>query len=89
MLLSGNRKVLFMKDTPPVNTAKQFGALVRSARKAQGLTQEDLAGMTSTGRRFISDLENGKASIQLEKALHVLSSLGVALCPRNTWKDDY
>lgn len=73
-------------DTPPILTAKNFGTLIQSARKAQGLTQDDLAGLTGTGRRFISDLENGKETIQLGKALHVLSSLGIALSIRQNWK---
>lgn len=37
-----------------------LGHIIRDARKAQGLTQDQLAGMTGTGRRFISELENGK-----------------------------
>ena len=73
-------------DTPPILTAKNFGTLIQSARKARGLTQDDLAELTETGRRFISDLENSKETIQLGKALHVLSSLGIALSITQNWK---
>ncbi len=61
-----------------MNTHK-LGHLVRDARKEQHLTQEDLAGITGTGRRFIVDLENGKCTAQIGKALHVLASLGITL----------
>jgi len=54
----------------------QFGAFVRATRKAQGLRQEELAGAANVGLRFIVDLEAGKATIQLGKALKVLYALG-------------
>ncbi|HOQ95234.1 MAG TPA: helix-turn-helix domain-containing protein, partial [Sphaerochaeta sp.] len=45
--------------------------------KQRGLTQEELAMYCGTGIRFISDLENGKATIQFEKALNVISMLAL------------
>jgi len=53
--------------------------LVRTTRKSQRLSQEDLAGISGTGRRFISDIENGKESIHLGKLLLVISALGLTL----------
>ncbi len=55
---------------------KTIGKLVRKSRKEQGLSQTEAAGYLNVGTRFLSDLENGKPTIQLEKALHVLSGLG-------------
>ncbi len=55
---------------------KTIGRLVRNSRKDQGLTQADAAGYLNVGTRFLSDLENGKPTVQLEKALHVLEGLG-------------
>lgn len=63
-----------------------LGHIIRDARKEQGLTQDQLAGMTGTGRRFISDLENGKESAQLGKTLLVFAALGIALYARSKWK---
>jgi len=55
---------------------KMIGKLVRKSRKDQGLTQAEAAGYLNVGTRFLSDLENGKPTAQLEKALHVLKGLG-------------
>lgn len=55
------------------------GAAVRQARKAHGLTQAALAGLAGSGTRFISELEHGKASVELGKVLDVLAVLGLRL----------
>ncbi|MBS1785819.1 MAG: helix-turn-helix transcriptional regulator [Acidobacteria bacterium] len=57
-------------------TSKDIGSLVRKARKAQGLRQDELAGVANVGTRFIVDLEAGKPTVQLEKVLSVLAALG-------------
>jgi y4mF family transcriptional regulator len=56
-----------------------FGGIVRRERKAQGLRQEELAAASSVGVRFIVDLEAGKPTVQLGKALQVLRTLGCDL----------
>lgn len=43
------------------------------------MTQADLAGLSGTGLRFISELERGKSSVALNKVLAVLSALGLRL----------
>lgn len=55
---------------------KTIGELVRKARKKQGLTQVEAAGYLNVGPRFLSDLENGKPTVQLEKAIQVIESIG-------------
>ena len=57
--------------------AARFGALVRDRRRAMGLRQEDIAFATGYGRRFIIELEAGKASCQLGKALAVAAAVGL------------
>ena len=59
--------------------AKNIGELVRKTRKGMGVTQRDLALTSGTGMRFIIDLEQGKATCQLEKVLTVLNTLGVRI----------
>ncbi|WP_380872329.1 putative HTH-type transcriptional regulator y4mF [Sphingomonas sp. DBB INV C78] len=56
--------------------ALTIGGIVRKERKAQGLRQEELAAATGVGVRFIVDLESGKPTLQLGKALQVLATLG-------------
>ncbi len=55
---------------------KTIGQIVRESSKAQGLTQAEAAGYLNVGVRFLSDLENGKPTVQLEKVLYVLQGLG-------------
>ena len=60
-----------------IRTCEAMGKRIRDLRRAQGVTQAQLAGLSNTGVRFISDLENGKETCQLGKILHVLATLGV------------
>ena len=60
-----------------IRTCEAIGKRIRELRRAQGVTQAQLAGLSNTGVRFISDLENGKETCQLGKILHVLATLGV------------
>ena len=62
-----------------IATVLQLGELVRATRKAQGLTQADIAELANTGTRFLVDLENGKPTIQLQKTLDVMLLLGLEL----------
>ena len=68
-----------------IKSAEGLGRVVREARKAQKLSQDDLAGMSGTGRRFIVDLEKGKETVQLGKVLRVLATLGVSVAAIRKW----
>lgn len=59
-------------------TSAEIGDIVRLTRKAAGLRQDELAGAAGVGLRFIVDLEAGKPTVQIGKALQVLSALGCA-----------
>lgn len=65
--------------TYPIHTAEALGAAIREARRRQGLTQRELALAVGAGERFIGELENGKPTIRLGKALEVARSLGLRL----------
>lgn len=56
-----------------------LGAIIRQTRKANGLTQSQLAGLAGTGTRFLSELERGKPNVSLDKTLAVLAVLGLHL----------
>ena len=62
----------------PIGNMKscKLGQIVRHERKAQKLRQAELAAASGVGVRFIVDLEAGKPTLQLEKVLHVLATLG-------------
>ncbi|MCD8326463.1 MAG: helix-turn-helix domain-containing protein [Lachnospiraceae bacterium] len=59
--------------------AKSFGETIRKRRKALHYTQAYLSECTGLSITFISDLEKGKPSIQLEKAIQVVNILGMDL----------
>ena len=56
-----------------------IGTKIRSIRKAQGISQETLAGLAGTGQRYISELERGKETARIREMLKVLEALGAGL----------
>jgi HTH-type transcriptional regulator/antitoxin HipB len=66
-----------MNEKNIVNTTKDLGLRVRYAREKAGLTQAKVAGLCRVGIRFISELENGKATLQTGKVLSVIQALGM------------
>jgi len=65
-----------------ITTVEDLGKIVRDKRKNMGVTQAQLSGIAGVGNRFIVDLENGKETIRLGKALFILSWLGIELVAR-------
>ena len=57
--------------------ATALGKVIRLHRKSLGLTQQDAAGLCGVGERFLSELERGKESASLGKALQVIRRLGM------------
>lgn len=62
-----------------ITDAKSFGAMLRSRRKQLGYTQAYISDFTGLSVSFLSELENGKKTIQLEKAIQVAMLLGLDL----------
>lgn len=58
-------------------TVRQIGECIRATRKLLGVTQRSLALTSGTGLRFIIELEQGKPTCQIGKALHVVNTLGI------------
>ena len=48
----------------------------------------NVSGIPTIGVRFISDLENGKGTIQIRKLLNVLNALGLGLYIFNRWENE-
>ncbi len=70
-----------------MNTAG-LGRLVRARRRRFGLRQAELAALSGVGNRFLSDLENGKSTIEFGRALKVLNTLGLVLrVDERDWRD--
>lgn len=56
---------------------KQIGSLVKSTRNSLCITQKKLALASGIGLRFISELEAGKPSCEIDKVLMILHTLGI------------
>lgn len=59
--------------------ATEIGSLIRQERKKQRLTQEQLAGLSGVGVRFVREVEHGKPTCQLALVLQVMQTLGLSL----------
>ena len=62
-----------------------LGRRIRELRRAQKITQAQLAGLANTGIRFIGDLESGKETCHVGKMLRVLETLGVDMLVRSPY----
>ena len=62
-----------------INSAESLGQLVRAARKAQKIRQDDAAGSMGVSENFLGKVERGSESVQWGKLFQVLSGLGVKL----------
>jgi HTH-type transcriptional regulator / antitoxin HipB len=60
-------------------TPQDIGRIVRETRKKLGATQKDVALTSGTGIRFVIDLEKGKATCEIGKALTVVQTLGIRI----------
>ena len=58
-------------------TVADIGTAIRKKRKKDGLTLADAAALSGVGYRFMSDLENGKVTMQIGKVLKVMTALGL------------
>lgn len=62
-----------------IRSSEQLGEAVAQSRKTKGYSQQEFADLAGVGRRFISDLENGKPTAEIGKVLQVLTALGLDL----------
>lgn len=74
-----DRRQTASATSQPEGAAQRFGALVRERRETLGMRQDEVALATGVGRRFVIDLEAGKATCQLGKSLVVAEAVGLRL----------
>lgn len=80
-------KIMILQAKQKLTSSADIGEMVRARRREQGISQEQLAGVAGTGTRFISDLENGKGTIQVDKMIKVIEALGLRLYAINRWEN--
>jgi len=66
-----------------ITSSVDFGKALKKRRKTLGYTQAYLAEFTGFSTSFISNLENGKATAELGKAIFLMNLLGLDLEVRN------
>lgn len=54
-----------------------LGKVIKETRKHKGLTQQDLADNTGTSAKFISDVERGKKTVQIDKVFDLIRALNL------------
>ena len=62
-----------------ISETAQFGELLKKRRKALHYTQNFLSEVSGLSVSFISDVENGKSTVELGKALYLTNLLGLDL----------
>ncbi|MCY3807131.1 MAG: helix-turn-helix domain-containing protein [bacterium] len=76
------------KRYPQIIRPSELGAAIQGLRRSAGLTQTELAGCARVSRKWISEMENGKATAEVGAVCRVLETLGahmevVVAPPRN------
>lgn len=62
-----------------IRSVTDLATVILQARKKANLTQAQLAAASGLGERFIRELEKGKVTCQIGKALLVMQMLGIKL----------
>ena len=59
-----------------------ISSTLKSLRKEHGLTQVDLAMKSGVGLNFVRELEQGKATVRMDKVAQVFNLFGYELVPQ-------
>jgi transcriptional regulator with XRE-family HTH domain len=73
----------------PLTSVLEAGIAIRTLRKRAGIRIDDFATTAGVSKQFMTDLENGKSTVQMGKVLQLLQRLGVKvgleLPPEHYW----
>ena len=61
----------------PIGTTADIGVLIKAARGKSGFTQQRFADIAGVGRRFISELEAGKPTLEFAKVIRCCLAAGI------------
>lgn len=62
-----------------VSTISEISRIITETRISQNLLASELASLSGVSTSFLSDLENGKETLQIGKVLAVISQLGISI----------
>ena len=62
-----------------IRLPKYMGRAIKDTRNKKKMTQSDLADITGTSVKFISDVERGKETVQMDKVFNLARALGLQI----------
>ena len=62
-----------------IRVPKHLSLAIKDTRKKLGMTQSDLADITDTSVKFISEVERGKETVQMDKVLTLARALDLRI----------
>ena len=68
--------------TNVIMNSNLISSTLKSLRKEHGLTQVDLAMKSGVGLNFVRELEQGKATVRMDKVAQVFNLFGYELVPQ-------
>ena len=68
-----------MKPSTKISSPEELGQYILKERKDLNLTQKEISEFTDVGRKFVLELEKGKATAQIGKIFEVLKGLGLEM----------
>ena len=66
-------------ESMKITDSKSLGQMIRERRKELNYTQAYLAEFTGFSTTFISDLERGKPTAEIEKTIRLINILGLVI----------
>ena len=72
--------------TNVIMNSNVISSTLKSLRKEHNLTQVDLAMKSGVGLNFVRELEQGKATVRLDKVAQVFDLFGYELVPQRKVK---
>lgn len=72
----------------PDELSRSFGQMVRARRQSIHMNQEDLATLAGVSRKYLVDLEAGKATAWLGPALLIAKTLGIEFTAKDDTPED-
>ena len=72
--------------TNVIMNSNVISSTLKSLRKEHNLTQVDLAMKSGVGLNFVRELEQGKATVRLDKVAQVFDLFGYELVPQKKVK---
>lgn len=70
-------QIIKYSNPDPVASIADLAPLIRKSRKAMKMNQQQFADAAGVGRRFLSELENGKPSLEFDKVLACALAAGI------------